>query len=323
MGSDAVHSYRGRTVIVTGGAGFIGSVLVRRLREMGVETFVVDPRLGESEEANGDGMAISMGDVSRYERWLRRADVIFNLAGATGHQASMEGPVSDLESNQRQHLLFLDGLRRLGASARCVFTSTRQVYGRAQRLPVQESDGLNPLDINAIHKLAAERYHGLWARRYGTRVAIVRLSNVYGEGVERHAGVSLMGEWFRRLREGLPLVVFGDGLSLRDFLFVGDAVEGLIRLGMVAGESADLTFNFGGPEVWSVRSAASLLCRVAGRGEVLDSGMPDSWADIDPGSLHLDCSRMASVLGWRARTGLEEGVRLTLSGMGLTGRGAP
>ena len=314
LSREVSHVYSGRQVVVTGGAGFIGRALVRVLQGLGADVFVVDPRLDGVDEKAGLGVAAEMVDVGRYSERLRGANWIFNLAGVTGHVASMESPTTDLEANQAGHLALLEAVRKVNLGTRILYTSTRQVYGVPNYLPVDERHLVEPLDVNGVHKAACERYHLLYGRRYGVQSVVVRLSNVYGRGVELRPAVSLMGEWFRRLERGEPLRIYGDGLVERDFVFVGDVVEGMLRLGAARPASFGVAYNFGGPEVWSLREAAGLMCRVAGRGSVEQVGMPPDWAGIEPGSFHLDCRRLERALGWRPRVGLAEGVGRTLFG---------
>ena len=108
------------------------------------------------------------------------ADVIFNVAGQVSHHASMSDPLRDLDLNVRSHLGFLETLRRVAPTARLVLTSTRQVYGRPERLPVDESHPPRPVDVNGIDKLACEQLHLLYGQVHGLRPTALRLTNVYG-----------------------------------------------------------------------------------------------------------------------------------------------
>lgn len=314
LNRDSLDGYSGCKVVVTGGAGFIGSALVGALRQLGADVFVVDPRLDRREEAVGRGVATDICDLSSYAARLRTARWVFNLAGMTGHVASMENPGADLSANQEGHLALLEGLRKTNPTVRVLYASTRQVYGVPLYLPVDERHPVEPMDVNGVHKAACERYHFLYGRRYGMRTVVVRLSNVYGRGIERRLAVSLMGEWFRRLERGESLRVFGDGSVQRDFVFVGEVVEGMLRLGVARPSCFGVAYNLGGPEIWSLYEAAALMCRVAGRGTVERVKMPSEWAGIDLGSSHLDCRRLETALGWRPVVGLAEGVGRTLFG---------
>jgi UDP-glucose 4-epimerase len=228
----------------------------------------------------------------------------------------MTDPVADLEHNLRAPLVTLEAVRAANPRAVVVFASTRQVYGTPASLPVTEVHPVRPVDVNGVHKAAAEQLHALYARVHGLRTVSVRLTNVYGPrqviGHDRHG---FIGWWVRLVLEDRPITVFGDGAQRRDFCFVRDAAEGLWRVAgapFVAGEA----YNLAGPTVASLAELADLMCAIAGKGRVERVPFPPEKRAIAVGDCVVDGGRLASLLGWRPVVALEAGLRDTFAYFG-------
>jgi UDP-glucose 4-epimerase len=181
--------YQGKRVLITGGLGFIGSNLARRLVDLGAQVLLVDSLIPEYGGSlfNVDGirshLRVNIADVRDEHgmRYLVQAeDFLFNLAGQTSHLDSMENPQTDLEINCRSQLSILEACRRYNPGIRLVFASTRQIYGAPDYLPVDEKHPLRPVDVNGINKMAGEWYHILYNNVYGLRASALRLTNTYG-----------------------------------------------------------------------------------------------------------------------------------------------
>jgi UDP-glucose 4-epimerase len=314
--------YRGRRVMITGGAGFIGSNLARALVDLGSEILIVDslvPDYGgnlfnirEIEHR----VRVTVADVrmqSTMEALVSDCDVIFNLAGQVSHIDSMRDPYTDLEINCRAQLSILEACRRFNRHVRVVFAGTRQVYGRPDYLPVDEKHLVRPADINGVNKAAGEYYHLLYNNVFDVRACSLRLTNVYGpRQLIKHNRQGFIG-WFIRLAlEGAEIQVFGDGSQLRDFVYVDDAADAFLRAG--ACDACDgHVFNVGGDEPISHRDLAQLLVRIAGGGSVRFVEWPPEKKRIDIGSFYSDSSRFREATGWRPQVPLAEGFRRTLA----------
>ena len=167
-----------KRVLVTGGLGFIGSNLARRLVELGVRVVLVDSLIPEygGNLFNIDGIEqkvqVNISDVRdehAMQYLVQGIDYLFNLAGQTSHMDSMQNPNIDLEINCRAQLFILEACRRFNPGAKVVFASTRQLYGKPEYLPVDEKHRLRPVDINGINKMAGEWYHILYNDVFGVR----------------------------------------------------------------------------------------------------------------------------------------------------------
>jgi len=322
MSADYREFYRGRRVMVTGGLGFIGSNLARQLAALGADILLVDSLIDDygGHLFNIDGIEskvrVNIADIRQRTTMnylVRDREVIFNLAGQVSHIDSMRDPYTDLEINCRAQLSMLEACRRYNPAVRVVFAGTRQVYGRPDRLPVDEQHLVRPADINGENKAAGEYYHLLYNNDFGVRACSLRLTNVYGpRQLIKHNRQGFIG-WFIRLAiEDREIQVFGDGSQLRDFVYVDDAADAFLRAGATAACDGEV-FNVGGDEAVSHRDLVSLLLRTAGTGSVRYVEWPADKKRIDIGSFYSDSTRFRDTVGWRPRVGLREGLARTLA----------
>ncbi len=313
--------YTDRRVLITGGLGFIGSNLARRLLEAGARITLVDSLIpqygGNLHNIAGieDRVRVNISDV-RDEHSLpylvQGQDYLFNLAGQTSHLDSMQDPFSDLEINCRAQLSILEACRKYNPEIRVVFASTRQIYGKPQRLPVDETHLLQPVDVNGINKMAGEWYHILYNNVYGLRGSALRLTNTFGPRMRiKDSRQTFLGTWIRLLLTGSPFEVWG-GEQLRDFSYVDNVVDSLLITG---GEpsAAGRVFNVGGEPVLSLRALADLLIEINGGGEYVIREFPAERKRIDIGDYYADDRLIRETLGWRPQVSLEEGLRRTLA----------
>lgn len=318
-----LHSvFRGCSVLITGGLGFIGSNLARTLVELGgVKVSIVDALVadqgGNFFNVTGfeDRMEIRVGDlrdVQLMNHLVSGVDYIFNLAGNVSHLDSMRAPVHDLDLNCTAQLTLLEACRHYNPHVKVVFTSTRQVYGKALYLPVDEQHRIAPLDINGINKLAAEHYHLLYHRIYGTRAVCLRLTNTYGpRQLLRHDRQGFMPWFIRQALEGNVIKLFGDGKQRRDLNYVDDVVEALLLV--AANESAEgEVFNLGGEQPAPIADVAHELIQQSGRGEVRLVPFPVQRQLIDIGNFYSDYTKFKIATGWQPRTSLRTGLARTI-----------
>jgi nucleoside-diphosphate-sugar epimerase len=316
----AITSFEGKRTLITGGLGFIGSHLAKRLLELGAEVTIVDSLIPEygGNLANvasfADRIRINISDVRDpfgMRVLVRDQDLLFNLAGQTSHVDSMTAPDTDLEINCRAQISILEAIRHHNPGMKVVFASTRQIYGRPDYLPVDESHPIRPVDINGIHKSAGEWYHLLYHQVYGIRSAVLRLTNTYGPHMRvKDARQTFVGLWISSVLTGKPFEVWGGG-QLRDFTYVDDAVTAFVQAAL--DDRADGTvFNLGGTGVISLAELAAMLVRIAGRGEFVVRDYPEERRRIDIGDYYSDDSLIRSTLGWRPMISLEHGLARTV-----------
>jgi UDP-glucose 4-epimerase len=309
-----------KRVLITGGLGFIGSNLARRLVELGAHVTLVDSLIPEyggnlfNIAGIEDRVRVNISDVRDQHsmRYLVQGqDYLFNLAGQTSHMDSMQDPVTDLEINCRAQLSILEACRQYNPAIKIVFASTRQIYGKPDYLPVDEKHLLRPADVNGINKMAGEWYHILYSNVYGIRACALRLTNTYGPRMRvKDARQTFLGIWIKLLVEGKPFDVWG-GEQLRDFTYVDDAVNAFL-LAAVREEADGQVYNLGGCEAISLRELANLLVKANGCGEFRVREFPADRKRIDIGDYYADDRRIRSELGWAPQVSLQEGLGRTL-----------
>jgi UDP-glucose 4-epimerase len=318
----AAEFYRGRRVMITGGLGFIGSNLARRLADFDADILLVDSLIpdygGNLFNIAGveDRVHVNVADVrqaSTMNYLVRDRDVIFNLAGQVSHIDSMRDPHTDLEINCRSQLTLLEACRHHNPRAKLVYASTRQIYGRPDYLPVTEQHLVRPTDVNGINKAAGEYYHLVYNNVFGIRAAALRLTNVYGpRQLVKHNRQGFIA-WFIRLAlEGREIQVFGDGSQIRDFVYVDDVVNAFLIAGMCDACNGG-AFNVGGEEHMAHRDLVQLLVELAGSGSYRFVDWPAEKKAIDIGSFYADSSHFKCTTGWRPEVSLRDGLARTLA----------
>jgi len=313
--------FAGADVLVTGGLGFIGSALARRLVELGAKVTLVDSLIPEyggnlfNIHDIRDRVIVDLTDVrdaAAMSSLIRKRQFLFNLAGQTSHLDSMIDPVTDLNINAAAQLHILEACRLHNRDLKIVFASTRQVYGRPQYLPVDEKHPIDPIDVNGINKLAGEWYHLLYNDVYRIRGCALRLTNTYGPGMRvKDARQTFLGIWIRRLIDQKPIQIFGSGTQRRDFNFVTDVVDALLRAA-ASDDANGQVFNLGHQEHVSLQELAALFVKLNGSGDYELVPFPDDRKAIDIGDYYADFRKIEKLLGWSPQVGLENGLGRTL-----------
>ena len=293
-------------VIVTGGAGFIGSTLQDALVAAGREVHVVD-NLATGHRRNLNPGArfheLDIRDADGVARVARESGAvsIFHMAAQADVRKAIEDPAFDADVNITGTLAVLEAARLNGA--RVIFAATGGgAYGEYDGLPIPttEADEPRPMSHYGQSKLAGEAYCALYGRLYGIPSVRLRLSNVYGPRQDPHGEAGVVAIFSGKLIDGDPMRVFGDGLQTRDYVFVGDVVDAFLR---AEERGTDMTLNIG-----TVREVSVLdLVRILGGGD-------PEFAAARPGELQrscLDAGRAREVLGWQPSMRVEDGLPLT------------
>ncbi len=313
--------FAGKRVLITGGLGFIGSSLGRRLADLGAQVILVDSLIPEyggnlfNIVGYEDRLRVNIADVRdefSMNYLVRDQDLLFNLAGQTSHLDSMTDPYTDLEINVRSQLSILEACRKHNPAVTIVYASTRQMYGKPDYLPVDEKHPLHPIDVNGVNKMAGESYHILYHNVYGLRVTSLRLTNTYGPRMRvKDARQTFLGEWLRRLIDGAPIEVWGDGAQRRDFDYVDDVVDAMLMCAADPRANGRI-YNLGSPESISLLELARQLIEIHGGGAYRVVPFPPDRKRIDIGDYVADYTSIRDELHWQPRVDLREGLARTL-----------
>jgi UDP-glucose 4-epimerase len=307
--------------LVTGGAGFVGSHLLDALLARGDAVTVVD-NLSTGRRENLDGALAAGAELAELD--IREAaglaelvaaarpEVVFHLAAQIDVRRSIADPAFDAAVNVGGTANLLEAMRAAG-SARIVFASTGgAIYGEGagQRLPLDEDAPIAPLSAYGQSKFAAEGYLALYERLYGLSGVSLRLGNVYGPRQDPLGEAGVIAIFCGRLRAGGRPTVFGDGRQTRDYIYVGDAVAAALA---AADSRASGAVNVGTGIETDVLELARRLAEIDGAGDFEPELAPPRAGEVQ--RIALDASRAERELGWRAETGLDEGLRLTLDSL--------
>jgi UDP-glucose 4-epimerase len=311
--------WNGRKILVTGGAGFLGSNLCHALAARGARVTALDGFLfgGGANPANLDGADVELVRADIREVDLRPlcegADVIFNMAAQTSHMGGQRDPLADIAVNAVAQVRLIQAAREAAPEAVVVHASTRQFYGRALRLPVDESHPVNPPDANGVSKFAGEQYWMIEHRTAGRPVVSLRLTNCYGPRLRiRDARQTFLGIWIRCVLEGRPFEVWG-GNQLRDMTYVDDVTNAFLAAAATP-QCHGNVYNIGGAPPASLRDIAEMTVRVGGEGASFTSReFPADRALIDIGSYHADDRAFRSATGWAPEVALEDGIARALA----------
>ena len=332
-----MSSHQAGSVLITGGAGFIGANLAHRLLRHGNHVRILDNLSRAGVRANlewlqsehKDGLEVQLADV-RDEAAVRRAveqvDCIYHLAAQVAVTSSLENPVADFEVNVRGTLNVLEAMRRLARAPALVLTSTNKVYGALddvaldiegeRYLPADRGlrkrgiDERRQLDFHSPYgcsKGAADQYVLDYARSYHLPTVVFRMSCIYGPHQFGNEDQGWLAHFMLRALQGESITIYGDGRQVRDVLFVEDLLDALLLASQQATQLAGHAFNMGGgtTRTLSLLELVELIQQRCARRVELKF---ESWRRGDQRYYVSDTRRFSAASGWRARTGIQQGL---------------
>ncbi len=305
---DLDRSYGGRTALVTGAAGFIGSHLVERLLELGARVRAADrldldacENLAAARERIEYRQSL-LGPGSELDELVGGCDFVFHLAGNANVALSSEQPAMDFDANVATTFHVLDAVRRLKAGT-MLFASSASVYGEPQRVPMDEEHPLRPQSPYAGHKLAAEVILEAHGRCYELDIRRVRLFSTFGPRQRKYVMFDLLEKLRRDPRR---LEVLGTGEQVRTYSYIADTVDAFLHVAAHP-QARGAVVNVGGERPVSIRELAELIVGAVGIPQPQIAYTGQSWAG-DVVRLYGDSQRLAA-LGFKPRVGFEEGLR--------------
>lgn len=308
--------FNGKKVLITGGAGFLGSSLAKKLVSLGADVTIVDamlPLYGGNLfnlEAIIDRISFVEGDIRDQELMnsvVGGKDIIFNFAAQVSYLDSKEDPFLDLEFNGKGHLTVLEAVRQHAPHARILFSSSRMVYGKILTNPVAETHPTEPLSLYGIHKLLAEKYYQYFFHTFGVDTVSIRIPNPYGPGQQmKHNKYSIVGWFVRQAMEGKAITVFGDGEQERDYLYIDDIVDAFIELAM-HGEGGEV-YNIGTQERVTFGSMVDTVLAEVGSGSKIHIPWPEHYEKNETGNYIADTTKIEKITSWKPSVPLKEGI---------------
>ncbi|HUL74550.1 MAG TPA: NAD-dependent epimerase/dehydratase family protein [Vicinamibacterales bacterium] len=309
-----------RKVLVTGGLGFLGSSLALRLVDFGAHVTVIDnlnPLYGGNRfniSSAAGKIDIVVDDVRNLEVMkplIAGADTLFHLAAQVSYIDSLSMPYEDLDLNARATLEILECSRALNPRLHILFSSSRMTYGKVEAPLITETSPTNPLSLYGIHKLAAEKYLLMYFKDFGIPTTILRLTNPYGPRQQiKHSKYSLVGWFVRQAMDGNVIKIFGDGGQLRDYVFVDDVVDAMLRCA-AAPRAAGEVVNVGSGRSTRFRDMVGAVLACVGRGRAEFVPWPENYERVETGDISVDISKLTALTSWQPRHSLEDGIQRT------------
>ncbi|WP_171885055.1 NAD-dependent epimerase/dehydratase family protein [Serratia marcescens] len=299
------------SALVIGGNGFIGSRLVAALRTRGEETAVLD-RFPARTDMDWAGVRYFQGDFHDADvlgQALQDVDSVYHLASCTVPSTADADPIADIEGNLIGTHRLLEAMRVRGVRRLCYFSSGGTVYGNPDTLPVPETHALRPISSYGIVKVAIEHYLTMFQRQGWLDPVIIRPSNPYGPGQSTRGIQGAVAVFLGRALAGLPVEIWGDGETVRDYVFIDD----LIDLALLATESGRTgVFNAASGNGISLNELCAAIRVASGR------ALPVQYKPgrtFDVRSIVLDVQRAKQLLGWTPKIALAEGLILAWRSM--------
>jgi len=334
--SDSVHSrsidtgiadkildaYEGRTILITGGRGYIGSALAQELSEIKCKLILADQSLDEKwkPEAEKADVLLLHGDVSLIETWetaLPGVDYVFHLAAREYYYRSGYDPQSDLKYNALpiQHLL--EVCRRQNLRPKIVFASSANLYGVVDTLPVNEDSRDNPLTLWAIHKLMAEHYFRVYAQKFDIRSTTLRLANVYGPTPRLSAmNRVVINKVICQALAGKALLTYANHHCVRDYVFLQDVLEAFLLAGSACNSRESLIYLIGSGQGKTMEDVWHLIADRVRLHYGKDIPVQfDPSVKIEPLEMRnfvADTRRFQTVAGWKPSVGIVQGIDTTI-----------
>ncbi len=320
--------YKNKKILITGGLGFIGSNLAIKLVESGARVTIVDaliPAYGGNlfniEPVKKRVLWVT-GDIREkktVDKLVEGKEIIFNLAGTLSHVDSMTDPMTDLEINCIAQLSLLESVRKINPGVKIVFAGTRNQYGKARYLPVDENHPQEPTDINGINNIAAEKYHLMYTQVYGIKTVSLRMTNTFGPRHQmKHNKQGVLNWFIRKILDNEEIMLFGTGKQIRDVNYVDDVVSALLLVGQSKNGWGE-AYNLGGTPISLldfIKKTLEIVRTVKSRFNlekaVRTIPFPADRKQIEVGDYIADYKKMTKTYGWKPEVSIEEGIKKTV-----------
>jgi len=304
-------TFKNKNVLITGGLGF----------KKGANVTIIDnmmPRQGGNffniEPVKND-VCVELSDIQNQRvmnKLVQRKDYIYHLAGQVNHVDSIRNPLKDLNTNAVGTLVVLEACRKKNQNIKLIFTGTRGQYGSSINLPVNEDHPMHPMGVYAITNLCAENLVMIYDKIHKIQSIALRITNTYGPRHQMmHDEYGVLNWFIRKVIDNKDIPVFGNGLILRDFLYIDDLIDSLIDCGLCERAYGSI-FNIGSGKPTNFIELAKSITNIAGEGNFEFTDFTKERKEIEPGDYYADISKIKSIVGWYPKVDLESGIGKTL-----------
>ncbi|MBH11289.1 MAG: hypothetical protein CMG74_13235 [Candidatus Marinimicrobia bacterium] len=309
-----------KEILITGGLGMIGSTLAVKLFKLGCNVTILDAELkrygGNHYNINSikDKIKYVKGDIrdiKTVDSLVLGKDIIFNFAAQVDYNYSLIDPILDNDINCKGHLNVLDSCNRLNKDVKLVYSGSRMQYGRINENPVTEDHIMDPLSVYGINKLAAEKYYLAYYKSYNINSVCFRITNPYGPRAQIKSPSYCILNWFiRQAMDGNDITIFGDGQQKRDYIYVDDIVDAMIKSAFNDKTNGNV-YNLGYGKSIKFIDMAKLIISVVGRGKVLKTDWPKNWKNVETGSIQISIKKLINDINWSPKVEIEKGIKKT------------
>lgn len=312
-----MKNFKNKNILITGGAGFIGSSVAKELVKHGAHVTILDAMLplyggnlfnlediqDEIKFVNGD-----IRDEELVNSLVPGMDIIYNFAGQVSHLDSKDIPLVDLDINCRGHLIVLEAMRKHAPEAKVLFSSSRMVYGKIVQTPADENHPTKPLSIYGIHKLLGEMYYRYYFETFGLATISVRIPTPYGPRQHmKHSKYSVVGWFLRQSLDNEVIKIFGDGTQSRDYIYIDDVVDAFLKLG-TDGKPGEV-YNLGTDEKTRLIDMVEAILKETQVGSMILAPYPDNYVVGGFGDYVANYEKIKRDTSWEPQVRLTEGVK--------------
>ncbi len=312
----------GSRILITGGLGFIGSNITQKLISLNAKVTIFDAcldpygwnfaNINEVKEK----VEFIKGDIRNMEAMesvVRDKDIIIDCASQISHTISIKNPLLDIDINCKGALTVLEAVRRRNDSAKLVYAGTRGQIGSMVYNPVDENHPTNPMDMNGINKLAAEKYHMTYNRIYGIKTTSLRINNTYGPRSQmKHGDYGIVNWFIKKAMLNEQITINGPGFQTRDYAYVEDIADAMI-LAAQNNQANGQIFMLGSGEEIKFIDVCNMILKATGSSmKIQHRPWPEERKKIEIGNYRVDASKAKEILGWTPKISMEEGLKRTV-----------
>ena len=316
--------YKDKTILITGGFGYIGSSVVSVLNKISCNIIIVTKENRKAVNFSKGAAQISVvkADIRKKDIWknlLSGVDVLFHFAAQTSSSVANDNPSMDIEVNLLPVVNIIETCIKNDLSPHIIFSGTVTQVGFTSIYPVNESFKDVPITIYDINKLAAEKYLQFYSNQLGNHAVTLRLSNVYGPGPRSSsADRGILNIMIRKALQGEPLTIYGDGNFIRDYIFIDDVAEAFLLAGVKIDALRGNYYVIGSGIGSTIKDAVNIIKdkvmkKTKRNVEVAFISPPEDISQIEYRNFVADTNRFSSLTGWKAKISLGEGIDRTIN----------